>query len=182
MNPKNKIYISLAIFITINLLFIVLLIYPFFKEIKKTSEELLLQKSNLLSFLEEIKNLKSSEEFYETNLENVEKIDEQFIDSEIPIEFIRFLEKNATDSQLSIEVSPLTAVKKETELWPSIFFQISTNGSFPNFLKFLEKLENGPYLVEVINLNLKRLVEEKTKEEISSSGINAVFSIKVFTK
>lgn len=180
--PGRKIYISLAIFTAINLLFIVLLIYPFFKEIIKTSEELLLQKSNLLSFSEGVKNLKSSEEFYETNLENIEKIDEQFVDSEIPIEFIRFLEKNATDSQLSIEVSPLTTVKKETELWSSIFFQISTKGSFSNFLKFLEKLENGPYLIEVINLDLKRLAEKKTKEEISSSDINAILSIKVFTK
>lgn len=181
-SPK-KIYISLAIFFIVALLFIVLLIYPFFREIKKASGELLLQKINLFYHLEEIKNLKSSKDFYGINQKNLEKINEQFIDPEVPVGFIRFLEKNAADSWLSMEIIPTGAPKKDSDLlWPSLFFRISANGSSLNFLKFLEKLENGPYLTEIINLNLKKITEEKTNKEVSPSRVNAVFLIKVFTR
>jgi hypothetical protein len=182
MNPKKKIYTSLATFFTISLLFVVLLIYPFFGGIKEASGELLLQKINLFSHLEEIKTLEISKEFYEINQKNLEKIDEQFVDPEIPIEFIRFLEKNATDSDLSIDIIPTGTIKKDNDLWPGLFFQVSTNGYFSDFLKFLEKLENGPYLLEIVNLNLKKMTEETTKKGISSSFVNAAFSIKVYTR
>ena len=177
MNPKKKIYISLSIFGVVTILLIVLTIYPLFKKIKKNSEELLLQKNNLISFSEEIKSLQDIKGLYGAYRTNLEKIDERFVDPEIPIEFITFLEKNAADSQLSIDVSPGAAEKKETEPWPNLSFQISTVGSSPNFLKFLEKLENSPYLIKVLNLNLKRLTE---KEVTASDNINATLSIKVF--
>lgn len=179
MNPKKKIYLSLSIFGVVTILLIVLTIPPLFKKIKKNSEELLLQKNNLISFSEEIKSLQDSKGLYEDYRTNLEKIDELFVDPEIPIEFITFLEKNAVDSQLSIDISPGAAAKKETEPWPNLSFQISTNGSFTNFLKFLEKLENSPYLIKVLNLNLKRLTE---KEGVSPGNINAILSIKVFTQ
>jgi len=182
MNPKKKIYISLTIFGILTILLIVLIIYPFLKEIKKNSEELLSQKNTLISFSEEIKNLKESKKLYDAHRESLEKIDELFVDPEMPIEFINFLEKNASDSQLSIEVSPVATVKKETDPWPSLALQISAAGSFPNFLKFLEKLENSPYLIEVLNLNLKRVAEKEIKEGILPSNINALFLIKVFAK
>ena len=183
MDLRKKIYISSTIFGIICILLIVFAIYPVFREIKRSSEEFLSEKKNLILLSEEIKDLQESKKLYEVHQLSLEKINELFIDPEIPIEFIRFLEKNATDSQLLIEISPLptTVPKKGGELWSNLFFQISTKGSFPNFLRFLEKLENGPYLIEVINLNLKRSVEKKT-EEVSASGINAVFSIKVFSK
>lgn len=178
----QKIYISLAIFGVATILLIVLTIFPIFKEIRKESEELLLQKNNLISFSEEIKSLQDSKNLYESYRANLEKIEKLFIDPEIPIEFITFLEKNAIDSHLSIEVSPIAAAKKETELWPSLSFQIGATGSSSNFLKFFEKLENSPYLIEVLNLNLKRAVEREAKEEVLSGNINAVFTIKVFTR
>jgi len=193
MKPKTKIpelslptfpglkknYISFAILGMLSILLIILIIFPSLKQIKKISGELLTQKNNLASFSEEIKNLKDSKNLYEAYRENLERIDEVFVDSEIPIEFISFLEKNATTSQLLIEVSSVATIKKETDLWPSLSFQISTTGSASNFLKFLEKLENSPYLIEISNLNLKKLAR---KEEIVPSNINATLLIRVFAK
>jgi len=117
-------------------------------------------------------------------IDTLEKIDDLFADPEVPIEFINFLEKNAGKSQLSIEISPMA--KKETEPWPSLSFQISTVGSFSNFLKFLEKLETGPYLIEISNLNVKKITEKELRSEkfetFSLSDVNALFLIKVLTR
>jgi len=176
---QQKIYTFLILFGAVIILLIVLIVHPLLREIKKNSEELLLQKTNLISFSEEIKNLGISKELYEKNRLNLEKISPLLIDPEIPIEFIGFLEKNASDSQLSIEISSMATAKKENELWPSLTFQILVAGPSPNFLKFLEKLENSPYLIEILNFNLKKI---SGKEGIPSGSINAALLIKVFTK
>src|SRR4030043_1064582 len=161
MNLKKKIYISLVIFLIVDFLFIFLLIYPFFKNIKKSSEDLMTQKTDTLFYSKDKENFKVNQDFYEANKEGLERINEKFIDLEVPVEFIRFLEKNAVDNQLSIEISPASTEKKENNLWPSIVFQISANGSFPRFMRFLEKIENSPYLTEITNLSLKKLTNQK---------------------
>ncbi|MBZ9572050.1 hypothetical protein KJA15_01775 [Patescibacteria group bacterium] len=184
LEPKRKIYLSLAIFGIITILLIVLIIYPFFEEIKKNSKELISQKKRQISLQEEIKSFKEIESLYKTYQSNIEKIDDLFAEPEAPIEFINFLEKNAEKSQLSIEISPMA--EKETGPWPSLFFQISTIGSFSNFLKFLEKLETGPYLIEISNLNVRKITEKELRvkrfETFSLSDTNALFLIKVLTK
>lgn len=175
MNPKKKIYITLVVLGGLSILSIVLIIRPLFKEIKKNSEGLLLEKNNLILLEDKIKNLEESENLYKTHQSNLDKIDELFVNPEVPIEFVNFLENNAAKSQLSIEISSVALTKKETDPWPSLSFQTSTVGSFSNFLKFLEKLETSPYLIEIINLNVKKLAE-------AESDVEAIFSIKVFTK
>ena len=98
-----------------------------------------------------------------------------FIDPEKPTSFIRFLEDTAHNSQVSIEHSFAGAEKDEEKAWPKLIYNISSSGSFVNFLKFLDKLENSPYLLEVSNLNIKMAKEY-------SGEIDAAFSLSVFTK
>lgn len=184
MNSDKKIYITITIFVVVNLLFIFLLISPALNKIKKNSEELLNKKANLFYLEKEVSGLKSIQDTKNIILDNLKKINEIFIDSEIPVDFINFLEKEAALSQLLIEVSPITMQKITTDFWPSSFFQITVEGSFPNFLKFLEKIENGPYLTEIINLNSNRKTEKRGtgKNEVEVEKINSGFLIKVFTR
>lgn len=182
MNSKQKIYLSITTFGVIAVLLLSFGIYPLLKDIQKQSEDFISQKEKMASIQREMKNFKEIESSYKANQDNLNKIDELFVDPDVLMDFISFLEKNAQVSQLKIEISPL-AQKEEIEPWPSLSFNISALGSFPDFLKFLEKLENSSYLIEIFNLNIKRLVEGEIKPETFSSGdINATFSIKVYTK
>jgi len=179
---KKKIFFSLIIFGIISVLLIFLMIYPLLKEIKKDSEDFISQKEKLISLKEEIKNFKKIESLYKTYQPNLDKIESLFINPEFPVEFISFLEENAEKSQLKIEISPL-AGKKETEPWPSLFFKIKTSSSFTNFLKFLERLESSFYLIEISDLNIKRLAEKEIRtEEFKTGDIDANFSIIIYTK
>jgi len=153
------------------------------KEIRANSQELISLKSELASFQKETENLNKLKVVYQNYQSNLAKIDQIFIDPEVPIEFFNFLDKNASLSQLKIEISPVSKRETETESSPSLFFQISTSGSFLNFLKFLEKLENAPYLIDILNLNVKKIAER----EIQSKGllpqdVESTFLIKVYTK
>ncbi|PIV64969.1 MAG: hypothetical protein COZ90_00745 [Candidatus Nealsonbacteria bacterium CG_4_8_14_3_um_filter_37_36] len=186
MNIKNKINLSLVIFIILSIILILFAIYPLFKEIKINSEDLISKKQSL-TFLEgKIENLKRYQTIWRQIEPNLEKIDKLFIDPEVPVEFISFLEATARDCDLSVEIFPAPASKITEDPWPSLFFQISSTASFSKFLKFLEKLEASPYLIKIQNLNTRRLTEKdlelKLFKELSPGDTKNTLLIKVYTQ
>jgi len=190
MNLNKKIIFTSGIPGIIGLIFIFLIIYPLFNNIKKNSETFISQKRELALLEVEIENLEKFEKIYQTHYQNLGKIDKLFIDPEIPtdiIEFVAFLRKIAKDSQISIDISSSTPKKQiVADPWPSIIFQVSCKGRLSNFEKFLEKLETSPYLIEILNLNIRRLTEKELKpeefEEFSLADSSISLLIKVFTK
>jgi hypothetical protein len=186
MTIKNKINLSLAIFIILSIILILFVIYPLFKEIKINSEDLISKKQNLTLLEKKIENLKQYQAIWAEIEPNLEKIDKLFIDPEVPVEFISFLEETARDCNLSVEISPLPASKITEDPWPSLLFQISTTASFSKFLKFLEKLETSPYLIKIQNLNTRRLTEKdlelKEFKGLSAGDTKNTLLIKVYTQ
>lgn len=184
--PIKKIYLSLIIFGFLIVFLIVLIIFPLFKGIQKNSEDLVSQKKKLILLQEERESLGQIKTAYESNQLNLDQIDRFFVDPEVPVEFINFLEKQAIGSGLLFKVSSMVKeIEKETSE-SSLSVQISVIGSFPNFLKFLEKLESGHYLVEVINLNAQRLnsknVQLKDFEEFSGGDVSSNLLIRALAK
>lgn len=175
MKTTKKILTSLIILGLISLVFIVFLVYPLFNEIKKESQNLISQKRTLVELTTKTQNLKKFQATYNTYQENLEKIDKLFVNPTEPLNFIEFLETEAADSQLLIEIFPSPSQEIAVDPWPSLNFQLTLIGSFPNFLKFLEKLESSSYLIEVLNLNIRRLTENE-------GDINVTLLIKIYTK
>jgi len=186
MNLKNKVNLSLIILALLTIISIVFVIYPLFSGIKKNSEELVSQRKNLLSFETNIKNLEKFKTLYQEIEPNLENINTLFVNPEAPVKFISFLETTARDCQVPIKISSTLPSKTERYIWPSLDFQITSISSFPKFLKFLEKLEAGPYLIEIRNLNISKLTEEKIRSEefeiFSLKDVKSTLSIKVFSK
>lgn len=186
MTLRNKINLSLVIFLILSILLIVFLIYPLFKDIENNSRELILKKQETAVLEDRIKNIEEFRENYRQINPNLEKIVTLFVDSRIPIEFIDFLEKNSRDCQISIKLSPSSATKVAKDPWSSINFQINAAGSFSNFLKFIEKLESSKYLIEIKNLNISHLTEAELRsiefEDFSIRDIKANFILKVYAK
>lgn len=186
MSSIKKIYLSIIIVGVLSILSIVFVVMPLFKGIKEISQKLLLEKNKIIYLNEERKNFQNIKRVYETYQADLDRLENLFVDPAIPIEFINFLEKSATTSQIKLEISSMTKKQEKGEAWPSLYLQLSATGSFSNFLKFLEKIENGPYLIEILDLNTRKLTEKEreAKELGSISGVDTVtiFSIKVFTK
>jgi hypothetical protein len=179
MSLKTKTYLTLLIF----LIFLGLLIFflkNLFSEIKNISVEISSKKGEILLLEKRAENAKSFADFFQREMENFKKVESLFINPETPIEFIEFLEKESGNLGLSLEIFLHSPIVTEEDPWPSIGFRLNLSGSFPKFLKFLEKLELAPYLIEIQGLKISR-VEEKT-EELKVGEIKAEISIKVFTK
>lgn len=186
MNLKNKINLSIFIFLILSIFLVLFLISPLLKDIKAGSAEILVQKENLVTLEAKAESFERFKKSLQEIKPNLEKIDKLFISSEAPVDFIDFLEKTSKESSLEIKISSALSTKVEKDLWPSLVFQITSVGSFPAFLKFLEKLELEVYLIEIQNLNVTRIgeAELKTKEyeKLSSGGVKANLSIKVYAK
>ena len=184
MTLRKKIYLFSIIIILISLCLIFLIIYPLFIGIKKSSEELISQKKDLASLEAKMENLRKLKILYPEIAPDLEKIDHLFVDFAMPIEFIRFLEELSRETVNQIEISLLPLPRAKEDLWNSFSFQINSRSPFPNFLKFLEKLENSPYLIEITNLGIKRLAEREPGQlnGISPGDVMSNLTIRVFAK
>lgn len=157
------------------MIFIILfLICPVFREIQAGSQGLIFQKKEIAVLQEKISNLQQFKSLYSGLKDVLEKIDDLFVDPEVPVEFIGFLEETAEDYNLEIKISPSLGKKTEKEIWPCLIFQVNNTGKFEGFLKFLERVENSQYLVEIRDLNVSLLEKE--------NEIKAAFSVKVYTR
>ncbi|MDP3093903.1 MAG: hypothetical protein Q8N16_04030 [bacterium] len=126
-------------------------------------------------------SFKSLDRDYRIYLQKIERIDAVFVDAKVPIAFLDVLEKASREAGFGIKISPSASSRSDKSSWPSIAFRVSGRGKPENFLKFLDKMENSQYLMQVLELNLSRekLLDEKNE---LPPEVEASFLIKVFTE
>jgi len=180
MAIKKKIYLTILIFF---LCFLILFfaIFLLLGKIKSSSQELINKKQDLVVLEAKMVNLEKFKDVNNELNDFLKKIDSLFVNAKAPVAFINFLEKTAQKSHLDIEIMPLSSqvVKEEKDFWPSLSFRIIATGSFTDFLEFLTKTENSPYLVDVQNITLSQIVVEK---QVVSGQVKANLLVKVFVK
>jgi len=172
---QNK-NIPLIILGTIAVLLAGFVVRPLFLSIKQNSEIFIDQKGTLAGFEEERENLKKFQSTYEIYQANLRKMDQLFVDKEEPVDFIEFLEAEAMRVKLTINLTPLTLKAGKKDVWPSTSFQAEMAGSFPNFLRFLDKIESSPYLLVLSDFSLNKPTKN-TNGDIAIS-----FQMKVYTR
>jgi len=184
MTLKNKTNLSLIVFLALSIFILIFLVFPLYKNIKDNAVELSLKKQDSLSVDNKLKNIEEFRENYKEIKENLEKGENLFVKSEAPVNFIGFLEEISQKSNVSIKIFPSAPMKKVSDPWHSIIFHINANGRFPDILKFIERLESGPYLTQIETLGIMHLTANDLKAEglagYSVGDAKVSFSIKTF--
>ena len=180
MNPKRKIILISLIFGVVNISAIILFLIPFLKEIKGSFSELAVMKKELASSQELLENVNKIKDTYRNIEADLNKIDNLFVDQAVPVGIITFWEDAAQNCDVKINPSSITLrnadeKEKKSSPWNFLLFQMSLEGSFSNFLKFLEKNENGPYLSEL------RTITVRSRAGFPGD-VNAGLGGKIFTK
>jgi len=164
---------------TFGLIFSSYLVFQIIGEIKKASSALISQREKVVLLENKIKSLEEINKDYKRDRKKLEKIDALFVKADEPvsfIEFINFLRQIGENCQVSINISPPSLQKKGPS--PYLAFQVSGEGKFIGAMRFLEKIENSPYLIEISRLSLIRVApEEKTLPK--KLGFN--LSLKVYS-
>lgn len=172
MTIKRKTNITLLILGFLALFFIIFVVNPIFGGIKEESQNLIAQKNQLAEFEVKINNLQDFKSNFDKYRSDLEKIDGLLIDPAEPIGFIEFLETEATSSRLSIKIAPPVLQKATDGSWPVMDFRLNLEGGYPGFLRFLERLESSPYLINVVNLNTRKSPDIKSNDIMSDLLIN----------
>ena len=202
MMSVKKIHPLLIIFGVLNLLLIIFVIWPLLKQINEVSQNFSSERNKVVYLKAEKENIKKIEQIYKSYESDLNKTEALLFEPESPISFINFLEKTATDSQVKMEISSMikqeqpsnakpgqkSSIKQQQneDLWSSLSLQIVISGSFNNTAKFLEKIENGPYLIQITDLNIISLTKGEASEKeaagIPRADTRTVLTIKVYTK
>lgn len=181
MNPKKQIIITSLICGLISLILLFFVIYPLIKGIKYNSESIVNLKKEVKFLQSQEKNLAELKDLTSEVEPDFVKMNNLLIDPEVPIDLIKFLEKTAEEQNVSIEIAAPSLKREEKGLWNYMNFQINIQGSFSNVLRFVEKIESSPFLIETISLSISRL-DKIGKDKKILDAVTANFSIKVFTK
>ena len=177
---QKTIIATATLFIGI-LLFGALIVFPLLKGIKKDSKDLENQYLKVLEASSAEKEAAEFLKFSQAKKEGFLAIENIFVDGETPIGFIRFIEEIAATSNLIVKITPGTVKKKKGVPWPVMDFQLASSASYLEFLRFLDKLENAPYLLSVQNTSLTRDRIFKDKEN-GAQDVNFTLLVQVFTK
>lgn len=137
-----------------------------FSKIEKRSSEFFAQKikiNTLEGQAMEVENFKANHgpDFFE-----LEKISQAFVDPEDPLNFIKFLENSAGAENIELKLSPLSFLKDGSINILSA--QMSLQGGLSGILNFVNRIENGQYMVSV--------------QTIAVSDSQASLSIKILTQ
>jgi hypothetical protein len=180
MSTKRKTILFLVAFLIFSFLFIFFLIFPNLNQINKISKEI----SQTKIKFERIEKLqKEIEKFKKLSLEirgNLSKLESSFVNREIPIDFVEFLENVAKGLEIQAQISILSSSKD------SISFQIKGVGVPENVFKFFEKIENCNYLIQIERMRISKLTEAELKmkefEKFSKNSLKFEISFSVLTK
>ena len=184
MKNLKGVYVIITSFSVIIIFMVVFLVYVPLKEVQDYSNAIFLNKNRdiFLSLQDtQLHNFKNEHANYKPNLD---KIDLLFIDPSNPVNFIEFLENIASEYNLSADVAIASSnVKKEqnSDDLPAIMFSVYVKGDFSNIIKFSEKLETGPYLVEIQNLKINR-PEQKTEKVNNDKQVEFSLLIRAITR
>jgi len=182
MNLRKEIIIISVVLFIVSLVLIVVFIMPFLNSIKYGPIELIKVKKDLESFQNITGRTEDIKDVYEEVSTNLEKIDNLFARKEAPIDLIKFFQATAKENNLSINISPMSSEKGLGDHWDNLTFRLTLIGSYNNFMRFLEKIENGPYLIEDKEMSIRGLTQAEIGLGYSPEDINADLTIKVFVR
>jgi hypothetical protein len=182
----KKIFLVSLIFLLI-FSFLVIFMIPSLTDSLKRDSDFFISLKKTISLtegqIEDFENFRDKQSFYNSK---VSEIKDFFINPEVPIAFLEFLEDKATELNLSIKISPINLTEQDEDPWDSLGFQIMVTGSPSNCLKYLEKVQLSRWLLEVRDLEIQKISERdfdtSDLEKNTGGDIYMVFSLKVYSQ
>lgn len=185
MNTQRKIYLTLVILAVIIIVLLFFLIRPLVARVKTLSTDFIEKNNSLVSFEERgtgyLARLRG--EYFDIEPQ-IPEINRYFLEPDKIIDFILAVEEIATLSSNYQEIKAAGGSKKEDIL----SFQISLWGSFPNLIKFLARLENMKYFVDIHSLQIAKVGErdrgglEEKGAMVSAGDVKSTINIGVYVK
>lgn len=153
---KNKLIVSLIFLVIV--LSIFFYVYTTTLKNHRKSEENLIKWQEVYYHQQEVEALSSSIALIE---EDKNSLDVHFAKSSNVVLFLDYLESLAKKIDIETEVSLVDVPQKEEGL----IVEMNIKGEFKTIYKFLKLLENSPYQLEFISVDINNSTNEETLEK-----------------
>ena len=184
MNTLFKNIKSIQIIVGTTLLIVLSLIlfcvWPLLSDIQSNSQNLVSAKNSLTALQLQNSDILNFKKNYSDYKPNLDKITASFVDPKNPVDFIKFIEDTAQTAGVSPKISLFSSGQEQDQDPNSIMFQVSASANFLNILHFTEKLEDGPYLIEIENATMKSAEQDTALKNVSLGNVDASFLLKAF--
>ncbi len=181
MKEINKSYIISGVFLLVALILIVFLIYPTFQDVQDSSSQIAATKQQIALLDAQNLDLVSFKENYPGYKNNLDTIENLFVDPNNPVDFIKFLEGSADNANLNSDISIVNASGNNPSNPQPLIFEVITKGNLKNILNFSEKIEQGPYLLTIQNVTLRKVNQLDNSGKVIGSSFSVDFLINVIT-
>lgn len=179
-NIKKDIYTISTIFGLVILVSVLFIIFPLIGKIKKNSDDLVARKASMALVESQAKEIEKFKNSYESYRPNFDKINLLYIDPKNPVDFFKFLEKEASYYNIKSTVSLSASPQDKKNQF--INFKISTQGNFTDVLGFMEKIETGPYLIKVEGLTIKKMIQGDISKKSNTEAVVADFIMEAYIR
>lgn len=169
-------------FVALAICLAVFFVWPAFNFVKNASEDIIAKKARIIFLKDQEEASQIFQKNYRRYQVGLEAVDHLFADKKNPIGLIEFIELTAQEAgtQIQIHLSPLE--EKAVSGRTSIFFDLMAQGSFSALQAFTQALENGPYLIAIQKVTMKKLSAEIKEKVASSNLLQANFSLAIIAK
>ncbi len=162
MNVKQKLQLNVLICIVLFIVLAVFAVRPLFRSIKNASERMALEKAIFSALKIQTASLDNFQKDYSANQPILTQTKEGFVDFKAPVDFIEFLEEQAFQDNVYLDVLPLVSFSQQGDPWQVLNFQIIIAGSFVECRRFLETLENGTFLIDIFQFSIERINQKSS--------------------
>lgn len=162
ISPKQKIAIFTVCFVGLFAALVILAILPLLKQIKENSQEIASTEASVAVLDEQLESLAVFQRKQTDYQEYLKQAESGFVRADAPIIFMEFLEEQARITNLQITVSPVS--QKEEDIF-GLGLQVRVAGPFAQCLRFLERLEQSYFLIEISDIQVSRVAEEDIRNK-----------------
>ncbi len=162
MKDKKKMIIvlsSLSIFVVIGFLIIA---FPFFNEIKRSSKKLSSTQRDLKEMIRKNRELSYWRE-REDELENyLQELESVLVNPDMPVGFIEFVEEAASYHEVEVNVSLLSSPEENKDsFFTPLGIRITGWGEEQDCLAFLDRVEKSHYLLSIEEFSISSVDKER---------------------
>ncbi len=147
-HEKKLIYLTLSILASF-LLVGGLVIYPQYRAIQKTNQQIFVIRQDLETKYERSRYLHRSQHFLVTAKQLVSDQQKLFLKNGAEIDFISFLEGLADKNSLEQKLTISSPTKEAGDEFSKINLQVTARGDFRNLMNYLSALEHGRFLATI---------------------------------
>lgn len=158
----NKISLAFIFWSCLCAVIVVLFVIPSISGIYSVGLDITSQREIIAANAARASDLEKFKFFLKREQNNLLKTEKLFVDSQVPLDFIGFLESAAVAAGVNLEISPNTVIENaKKNSWLFLSFRLALSGDFNAIEKFIKAVESGDYLVNVSNVTITAKAPQK---------------------